>query len=110
MLRHVTLPQGFFLGAASSAWQTEGWNGKKDTQDSYMDLWYKNHKSAWHNGYGPAVATNFHDRYQEDVDLMKQIGLQCYRTSLNWARFLTDYENVVVDEEYAAYFENHNPA
>ena len=105
MLRHVTLPQGFFLGAASSAWQTEGWNGKKDTQDSYMDLWYKNHKSAWHNGYGPAVATNFHDRYQEDVDLMKQIGLQCYRTSLNWARFLTDYENVVVDEEYAAYFE-----
>lgn len=70
-----------------------------------MDLWYKNHKSAWHNGYGPAVATNFHDRYQEDVDLMKQIGLQCYRTSLNWARFLTDYENVVVDEEYAAYFE-----
>ena len=36
---------------------------------------------------------------------MKQIGLQCYRTSLNWARFLTDYENVVVDEEYAAYFE-----
>ena len=41
MLRHVTLPQGFFLGAASSAWQTEGWNGKKDTQDSYMDLWYK---------------------------------------------------------------------
>ena len=105
MRRHVTLPQGFFLGAASSAWQTEGWNGKKENQDSYMDLWYKNHKSAWHNGYGPAIATNFHDRYQEDVDLMKEIGLQCYRTSLNWSRFLTDYENVVVDEDYAAYFE-----
>ena len=74
MLRHVTLPKGFFLGAASSAWQTEGWNGKKATQDSYMDLWYKNHKSAWHNGYGPAVATNFHDRYQEDIDLMKEIN------------------------------------
>lgn len=106
MRRHVTLPEGFFLGAASSAWQTEGWNGKKEQQDSYMDLWYKNHKNAWHNGYGPAVATNFHDRYQEDVDLMKQIGLQCYRTSLNWSRFLTDYENVVVDEDYATYFEN----
>ena len=56
MRRHVTLPQGFFLGAASSAWQTEGWNGKKENQDSYMDLWYKNHKSAWHNSYGPAIA------------------------------------------------------
>ena len=105
MLKTVTLPEGFFLGAAASAWQTEGWSGKKDGQDSYMDLWYKNHKSAWHNGYGPAVATDFYNRYQEDIDLMKQIGLQCYRTSLNWSRFLTDYENIVVDEEYAAYYD-----
>ena len=105
MQRTVTLPEGFFLGAASSAWQTEGWVGKKEHQDSYMDLWYKKHTTAWHNGYGPTVATNFIERYQEDVDLMKAIGLQSYRTSLNWSRFLTDYENIVVDEEYAAYFD-----
>ena len=105
MQRTVTLPEGFFLGAASSAWQTEGWVGKKEHQDSYMDMWYKKHTTAWHNGYGPTVATNFIERYQEDVDLMKAIGLQSYRTSLNWSRFLTDYENIVVDEEYAAYFD-----
>ena len=105
MQRTVTLPEGIFLGAASSAWQTEGWVGKKDNQDSYMDLWYKKHTTAWHNGYGPTVATNFIERYQEDVDLMKAIGLQSYRTSLNWSRFLIDYENVVVDEEYAAYYD-----
>ena len=51
------------------------------------------------------MATDFYNRYQEDIDLMKQIGLQCYRTSLNWSRFLTDYENIVVDEEYAAYYD-----
>lgn len=34
---------------------------------------------------------------------MKQIGLTHYRTSINWSRFLTDYENVVVDETYADY-------
>lgn len=31
--------------------------------------------------------------------------MNCYRTSLNWSRFLTDYENIVVDEEYANYYD-----
>lgn len=104
MIENVKLPEGFFLGAAASAWQTEGWKGKKESQDSYMDAWYKNHKDAWYDGYGPAVATNFIERYKEDISYMKQIGIKHYRTSLNWSRFLTDYENAVVDEEYAAYY------
>ena len=104
MTELVTLPGGFFLGAAASAWQTEGWKGKKDGQDSYIDAWYKEHRDAWHEGYGPAVATDFISRYPEDFSYMKEIGLHCYRTSLNWSRFLTDYEQAVVDEEYAAYY------
>ena len=97
----IKIPDNFILGAASSAWQTEGWIGKKTGQDSYLDMWYKNEKFVWHNGYGPAVATNFYERYQEDIDLMKEIKLTHYRTSINWSRFFTDYENCVVDEVYA---------
>lgn len=104
MIEKVKLPEQFFLGAAASAWQTEGWKGKKESQDSYMDSWYKNSKNTWYDGYGPAVATNFIERYKEDISYMKEIGLNCYRTSLNWSRFLTDYEDAVVDEEYAAYY------
>lgn len=104
MLEKINLPEKFFLGAAASAWQTEGWKGKKDSQDCYMDSWYKEDRNAWYEGYGPAVATDFIGRYKEDISYMKKIGLNCYRTSINWARFLTDYENAVVDEEYAAYF------
>jgi beta-glucosidase len=51
------------------------------------------------------VATDFYHRFREDVQLMKQAGLTHYRTSINWSRFLTDYENGVVDEEYAAYYD-----
>nr|WP_024965613.1 glycoside hydrolase family 1 protein [Pantoea sp. IMH] len=101
----ITIPDDFILGAAASAWQTEGWSGKKAGQDSYLDAWYKNDRHVWHNGYGPAVATDFINRYKEDVALMKAAGLTHYRTSINWARFLTDYENVVVDEDYAAYYD-----
>ena len=102
----LTIPADFILGAAASAWQTEGWSGKKPGQDSWIDLWYKNDRQVWHNGYGPAVATDFRHRFREDVQLMKQAGLTHYRTSINWSRFLTDYENAVVDEEYAAYYDD----
>lgn len=102
----VTIPDDFILGAAASAWQTEGWSGKKPGQDSWIDAWYQNDRHVWHNGYGPAVATDFINRYQEDVALMKAAGLTHYRTSINWSRFLTDYENGVVDEEYASYYDN----
>ena len=103
-IKQITIPQDFMLGAAASAWQTEGWSGKKPGQDSWIDLWYKNDRHVWHNGYGPAVATDFINRFREDVALMKQAGLTHYRTSINWSRFLTDYENATVDEEYAAYY------
>jgi beta-glucosidase/6-phospho-beta-glucosidase/beta-galactosidase len=105
-LKTVKVPNDFILGAAASAWQTEGWSGKKETQDSYLDLWYKNNKHIWHNGYGPAVATDFKNRYQEDIGYMKEIGLTHYRTSINWSRFLVDYENATVDEDYAAYMDD----
>ena len=95
----MAIPHDFILGAAASAWQTEGWSGKKEGQDSWPDLWYKNDRHVWHNGYGPAVATDFINRFREDVQLMKLAGLTHYRTSINWSRFLTDYENVTVDED-----------
>lgn len=103
--KQIAIPKDFILGAAASAWQTEGWSGKKAGQDSWLDLWYKNDRHVWHNGYGPAVATDFINRYREDVALMKQAGLTHYRTSINWSRFLTDYENATVDEDYAAYYD-----
>jgi len=104
-IKSIAIPQDFILGAAASAWQTEGWSGKKAGQDSWIDLWYKNDRHVWHNGFGPAVATDFINRFREDVALMKQAGLTHYRTSINWSRFLTDYENATVDEEYAAYYD-----
>ncbi|MGX6978656.1 glycoside hydrolase family 1 protein [Vagococcus elongatus] len=102
----ISIPKNFILGAASSAWQTEGWKGKKETQDSYLDSWYKNEQFVWHNGYGPAVATNFMEQYQDDIDLMQQIHLTHYRTSINWSRFFLDYEQMIVDEDYAQHIDD----
>lgn len=94
------IPKDFIIGAASSAWQTEGWIGKKENQDSYLDRWFQEEKFVWHQGEGPDVATNFMERYAEDVNLMGEIGLTHYRTSINWSRFFIDHELLTVDEEY----------
>lgn len=36
---------------------------------------------------------------------MKASGLTHYRTSINWSRFLLDYETAEVDEDYARYYD-----
>lgn len=103
--RIYKLPEGFFIGASASAWQTEGWTGKKEGQDSYMDLWYKSTPELWYEGYGPTIATDFYNRYKEDVKLMKEVGLQAYRTSIDWSRFILNYETGEVNEEAAEYYD-----
>lgn len=101
----IDIPNDFVLGAAASAWQTEGWQGKKEGQDSYLDAWYQEERFVWHQGYGPAVATNFMEQFTEDIAIMEDIQLTHYRTSINWSRFFLDYESLEVDENYAQHID-----
>lgn len=101
----IRIPENFILGAAASAWQTEGWVGKKPGQDSFLDKWYQEEPFVWHAGQGPNIATNFMEKYQDDIALMSEIGITHYRTSINWSRFFLDYEELVVDEDYAMHID-----
>lgn len=105
MERREAIPDGFLLGASSSAWQTEGWDGKQGRMN-YMDLWYQNAPERWYEGHGPATATKFYHRYPEDIELMKQCGLQTYRTSIDWSRFIRDYDTAEVDPDALAYYDD----
>ncbi|WP_251861379.1 glycoside hydrolase family 1 protein [Clostridium sp. Marseille-Q2269] len=99
------LPKDFILGAASSAWQTEGWSGKKPGKDTFVDLWYKATPDLWYENYGPKNATDFYHRYEEDIDLMVECGLDSYRTSIDWSRFIKDFETGEVDEDGAIFYD-----
>lgn len=103
MERRESIPEGFLMGASSSAWQTEGWDGKQGRMN-YMDLWYRKTPECWYEGYGPSIATDFYHRYKEDIRLMKQCGLEVYRTSIDWSRFIKDYETAEVDSDALAYY------
>lgn len=98
------LPKNFLFGSSSSAWQTEGWAGKKEYQRHYVDMMYLKEPERWFKGIGTVTCTDFYHRFKEDVQLMKELGIQVYRTSIDWSRFIKDYETNEVDENAVKYY------
>jgi beta-glucosidase len=84
-LNRAAFPKDFAWGAATSAYQIEGaWNvdGKGE---SICDHWTHTTGTIKNNDNGDVAADHYH-RYNEDVDLMKAMGLRSYRFSVAWTR------------------------
>ena len=75
----MSLPKGFFIGASTAAHQVEGNN-------VHSDYWLMEHMehSSFVEPSGEAV--DHYHRYEEDIKLMAQAGLNAYRFSIEWAR------------------------
>lgn len=69
-------PEGFYWGAATSSFQTEGGIENMD--------WAK----AAREGRVPPIgrACDFYNRYESDFDIAKSLGHNCHRISIEWAR------------------------
>lgn len=104
MNKTYKLPEGFKFGSSASAFQTEGRTGKKAHQENYVDMMYKDAPERWYQGIGPTIATDFYNRYEEDIHLMKELGIQVYRTSIDWSRMITNYETNEIDSEAFEYY------
>jgi beta-glucosidase len=74
---HVRLPAGFLLGSATSAHQVEGGNVGSD-------WWEWEHARA--DRAKSLDACDHYHRYSEDVALMRALGLNAFRFSIEWAR------------------------
>jgi len=74
-----TLKDGLELGSASAATQVEG--GEPD--HSWMDWQRKGHIK---DGSSPARANDHYTRWQEDDQLMADMGMQIARIGVEWAR------------------------
>lgn len=67
------------LGVASAATQIEG----GELNHSWND-WYE--KGNIRDGSSPANANQHYEKWKEDADLLKQMGITIYRMGLEWAR------------------------
>lgn len=88
-------PKDFLLGAATAAHQVEGNNVNSDcwAQENMPHTTYKD-KSG--------IACDHYNRYEADIKLMKEAGLNAYRFSIEWAR-VQPAEGVFDEKEIAHY-------
>lgn len=82
----------FLWGAATSSAQIEGAcleDGKT------LTIWESLVEGRIANGEDCKESCDHYHRYKEDVALMRQMGLKCYRFSISWARIFPDNSGVV---------------
>ncbi len=102
-------PQNFWWGSASSAAQTEGAADRDGKAPSNWDHWFSQQPNRFFNQVGPQQTSTFYDNYKQDIQLLKQVGHNSFRTSISWARLIPDgtgqpnpkaveFYNSVIDE------------
>lgn len=79
-----TIPDGFTLGAATSAFQIEGAADRRGET-----IWDRFIADRGLRDTG-LVACDHVDRLEQDLDLMAELGLEAYRFSVAWARVLPE--------------------
>ena len=87
MSKFLAFPNNFVWGCATSAYQIEGaWN-EDGKGTSIWDTFVHTSGHIVNNETGDVAVDHYH-RYQEDVALMKNLGLDAYRFSIAWTRIL----------------------
>ena len=88
-MTELKFPDGFLWGAATAAYQIEGaWNedGKGES------IWDRFSHTAYNveNGANGDIACDSYHHLDDDIGLMKALGLKTYRFSIAWTRLLPD--------------------
>jgi beta-glucosidase len=82
-------PDGFLWGVATSAYQIEG---SPLADGAGPSIWqrFAHTPGRTQDGDTGDIACDHYNRYRDDVSLMRSLGLQAYRFSINWGRILPE--------------------
>ncbi len=75
----MAFPKGFMIGAATAAHQVEGNNVNSD-------YWIQEQLPHTSFAEPSGAACDHYNRYEEDIKLLADAGLNAYRFSIEWAR------------------------
>jgi beta-glucosidase len=78
-------PPGFLLGSATAAYQVEGAAQEDGRGPSIWDT-FSHTPGRVVDGDTGDVADDHYHRFEDDLDLMAELGLQAYRFSISWSR------------------------
>jgi beta-glucosidase len=83
----LSFPEGFLWGVASAAYQIEGAVNEDGRGPSIWDT-FSHQPGKTRNGETGDVAADHYHRWQEDLRIMKDLGVKVYRFSIAWPRIL----------------------
>ncbi|WP_022892605.1 GH1 family beta-glucosidase [Agromyces subbeticus] len=86
-MTRIRIPEGFILGVATSAYQIEGAVDRDGRGPSIWDTFSQTPGNTRGNVPGDRGADHY-DRFEEDIAIMKDLGVDSYRLSLSWSRIL----------------------
>lgn len=88
-MSEARFPEGFLWGAATSAYQVEG---SPLADGAGPSIWqrFTHTPGLVRNGETGDVACDHYRRYEDDVRLMRELGLNAYRFSVSWSRVLPE--------------------
>ncbi|KAK8545685.1 hypothetical protein V6N12_026514 [Hibiscus sabdariffa] len=78
-------PDGFIFGTASSAYQYEGAVNEGNKGDSIWDTFTRKPGKIMDFSNADTAVDHYH-RFQSDIELMKDLGMDAYRFSISWPR------------------------
>lgn len=86
---YYRFPKDFRWGCAAASYQIEGAVAQHGRGASIWDTFCAQ-PGAILNGESGRMACDHYNRWREDLDLMKELGMQSYRFSVAWPRILPD--------------------
>ncbi len=82
-------PPEFLWGTATSAYQIEGAASVDGRGPSIWDTFCRTEGNVLNGDTGDIACDHYH-RFEEDVQLMVEMGVKAYRFSISWSRLLPD--------------------
>jgi beta-glucosidase len=86
----LLFPENFLWGAATAAMQVENSPATEGGGQSFWEPFVAAHPKLVKDGSSPLVTCNETRYWREDLEFMRQIGLNSYRFSISWPRVLPD--------------------
>lgn len=84
-ISRADFPEGFVFGTASSAHQFEGATDEGNKGDSIWDTFSRIPGRIVDFSNADKAVDQYH-RFQNDINLMKDLGMDSYRFSISWPR------------------------
>ncbi|XP_047121961.1 myrosinase 1-like [Schistocerca piceifrons] len=104
--QNATFPDDFLFAVSSAAYEIEGGWDADGKGVSIWDTLTHDNSQYINDGSNGDVASDSYHKYEEDVQLVRDLGVDIYRFSISWARVLPVGDVSQINQAGVDYYNN----